>query len=333
MKKLILMIMYCMSMISLSENNYILNADRIKKVFSQWELLTNRQKNSLYIDLVDRENEIRVQISNYSADDSPKKAQERFKRSTIDSGFVLTKKSVQQSQKYFNSDSISYIKNNIYGPRRQEHIFLNKVKFSVEYTGSESDYENALKLIKEGIDPTVQIKSRSKKTFSKNYSIDNFIDKNKLQSNFKKIYKNVTFEDIKGNNFDLSCYKITVDAKDYPRAVWIQANNNFSKKVMDRKSEAFIKSYAQKDWDGKDHSYKYTGEEKKIMPKYFGVNAKVYENDYMKRVLKQDIIGIYRYAVTEKYTITTVTFLVKGQKKVEQEEYEQFLILVKSALK
>ena len=44
------------------------------------------------------------------------------------------------------------------------------------------------------------------------------------------------------------------------------------------------------------------------MPKYFGVNAKVYENDYMKRVLKQDIIGIYRYAVTDKYTITTATF-------------------------
>lgn len=69
------------------------------------------------------------------------------------------------------------------------------------------------------------------------------------------------------------------------------------------------------------------------MPKYFGVNAKVYENDYMKRVLKQDIIGIYRYAVTDKYTITTATFLVKNQEKVEQEEYEQFLSLVKSALK
>ncbi len=188
-------------------------------------------------------------------------------------------------------------------------------------------------MIKEAIDPNEAIKNRPKKTFSKNYSIDNYIDKNKLENDFKKIYKNVKFEDIKGNNMDLSCYKITIDENDYPRAVWIQANNNYSKKVIDGRTEFFIKSYASRDWDGKDHSYKYTGEEKNIMQRYFGVNAKVYENDYMKRVTKQDIIGIYRYAVTDKYTITTVTFLVKNQKKVEQEEYEQFLSLVKSALK
>ncbi len=333
MKKFIFIIMISISLISLAKDDYTLNVNRINKVFSQWELLTNRKTKNSYIDLVDRENEIRIQISDYAKGDSPKKAQERFKKSALDSGYTMATKTNQVSQKYFGVSSTTYIQNNIYGLRKEEHIFLDKVKFTVEYTGNDSDYENALNLIKEAIDPTMQIKNRSQRTFSKNYSIDNFIDKNKLQNNFKKIYKDVTFEDIEGNNFDLSCYKITIDAEEYPRAVWIQANNNFSKKVIDRRTEAFIKSYAQKDWDGKDHSYKYTGEEKKIMPKYFGVNAKVYENDYMKRVLKQDIIGIYRYAVTGKYTITTVTFLVKNQEKVEQEEYEQFISLVKSALK
>ena len=146
-------------------------------------MLTSRKTKNSYIDLVDRENEIRIQISDYAKDDSPKKAQERFKKSALDSGYTMATKANQVSQKYFCVSSTTYIQNNIYGIRKEEHIFLDKVKFTVEYTGNDSDYENALNLIKEAIDPTMQIKNRSQRTFSKNYSIDNFVDKNKLQNN------------------------------------------------------------------------------------------------------------------------------------------------------
>ena len=333
MKKIISILILAISVFSFSKDNYIFDENRIRQVFSEYEILDYEKSPQVWLDILDRKNDLRIQISNYAKGDTIEKARKRINKSVLDSSFVSYIENNTLSNRYFGVKSDSFVKKTNYGERKNEQIFLEKVKFTIEYTGGISDYENALKMMKEAIDPSIPLKNRPKKTFSKNYSIDNCIDKSKLVNNFKKVYQSVKFEDIKGNEMDLSCYKITIDSEDYPRAVWIQANNNYSKKVIDRRNQAYIQSNASQDWDGKDHSYKYKGEEKKIMPKYFGVNAKVYENDYMKRVTKQNIIGIYRYAITDKFTITTVTFEVKGKKQVEQEEYEQFLSIVKSSLK
>ncbi len=49
MKKFIFIIMISISLISLAKDDYTLNANRINKVFSQWELLTSRKTKILIL--------------------------------------------------------------------------------------------------------------------------------------------------------------------------------------------------------------------------------------------------------------------------------------------
>ena len=187
--------------------------------------------------------------------------------------------------------------------------------------------------MKEAIDTSVSLKNRPRRTFSKNYSIENFVDRRKLEANFKKEYRNIKVEEIRGDEMDSSSYKVTIESGSLPRAIWIRANNNYSKKVIERRNDFEIQSQATKDADGVDHAYVHIGQDNRIIPRYFGVNAKVYENDYMLRELNIGVVGVIRYGITDKYTVGSNTFIIDGNKEEELKEYAKFLSLIKASLR
>ena len=333
MKKITSILILFASLFSLSKDNYIFDENRIRTVFSEYELIDYESAPQIWLDLVDRENDIRIQISNYRNGDSEEASKKRFNTSAINSYFTPIANTVNLSSKYFGVPSISYIKTNNSGIRRREDIFFQKIKVSIEYMGGNEDYENALHLLNEAIDQSASLKNRTKRTFSKNYSIENFVDRRKLEANFKRVYGNIKLEKIDGMALDSSSYKVTIESGSMPRAIWIRANNNYSKKVIERRNDFEIQSQATKDADGVDHAYVHRGQDSRIMPRYFGVNAKVYENDYMLRELNIGVVGVIRYAITDKYTVGSNTFIIDGNKEEELKEYEKFLSLIKASLR
>lgn len=320
------MMIFILRLITFSAEHYIFDENRIKQVFSEYELLEQKNSPEVWLNFLDRENEVRIQISNYRKGDSKKAAQERFNRNAIDDGFKLVKNSRDLSKEILGVSSELYVHSERTEVRRKTHIFLDKLKVSFVYTGDDKDYEIALKLLKEAIDSNAVIKVRSKKIFNKNYSIDNYIDKNRLIANAKTNFKNITFHEIPGTVYDWSEYQISFDENQLgTRAVIIRANNNYSKKVILRNWETLRKQYQD--------PYKFRDEEKKITQKYFGVNARTEVNDYLKRESKLPIIGVQRIIITDNFTIVTMTYEIKGNKKQELIEYEAFLKLVKDSMK
>lgn len=332
MKKIIFFILVILSSFSLGNNNFKFDENRIKKVFSQHELVNSRSGDNIYLHFSDRENDMRIEFSTYKTGDTEAIARERLTNIAKKASYSKTT-SNPLTKKYLGVNSTSYFKETIYGSRNREDIFLKGIKIVVEYPGGNADYEKILKLIKEALDPTVSLKNRTKKTFSKNYSIDNFVDKNKLVNNFKSKYKYVNFKEEKGGIYDRSVYRIYIDENTAIRGVFIEANNNFSKKVILRRWENYLLSQAEKDSNGVPRPYVYKEEETKLAKKYFGVNAKTYINEYMKKELNINLVGVFRHIITDKYTITTFTYLENEDKKEELEEYERFLKLIKASLK
>jgi len=332
MKKLIFLILVLLSTFSFGSKDFKFDENRIMKVFSEYELVNSRSGDNVYLHFLDRENEIKVEISTYRRGDTEAAARIRFadvaKRANFEkiSSNPLTKN-------YLGVDSVSYFKKTIYGPRNSEDIFLNGLKVAVEYSGGNPDYEKALTLLREALDPTISLKNRTRKTYSQNYSIDNFVDKNKLVNNFRDKYRTVRFEEEEGNPYDRSAYRIYIDEDTAVRGVFIESNNNFSEKVILRRWENYLLSQAERDSNGVSHPYVYKENETNLSRRYFGVNARTYTNEYMKNELGINLVGVFRHIVTEKYTITTFTYLENDDKKEELEEYERFLSIIKSSLR
>ena len=321
------------SLFSFAKDNYIFDENRIRQVFSEYELLEYQNSPYIRLDLLDRERDTRIQISSYATGDSIAKARERFHQFAIDDKSTPVNRVNQLSENRLGQDSTSYIRRTPDGIRKDEHFFFDKVKMSIDYAGDDRDYENVLQLVKEAIDPSVPLRSRPRKTFSQNYSIGNFVDRRKLEANFRKEYRNIKVEEIKGTTMDLSTYKVTIESGRMPRAIWISSNNNYSKRVIERENDFEVQSLARKDAYGRDHAFVRRGEESKVTPRYFGVNANVYENDYMLRELNVAVVGVRRYAITDKYTVGAGTFIIDGNKEEEMKEYEKFLSLIKASLR
>lgn len=326
MKKIMLLLFLIFSILGFSKDNYIFDENRIKQVFSEYELVEEEKSPQIWLDLCNREKDIRIQISNYKKGDSKEAAKQRFYESAMQSNFLVQDSLENLAQEFFAVPSISYIKKNENGIRKKEDIFLDKVKVSIEYVGEKKDYEKALELLKEAIDPNIPLKTRTKKIFNKNYSIDNYINKERLMDSVKSRYKNVTFYEEKGSAYDQSIYKVLFDEDELAtRVFWIASRNNYSDKVILRRWENSLLNIS--------YPYRFRDEEKKITPKYFGVAARTYYNDYVKKESKLPIIGIQRIAMTKDFIIYTLTYETKGNKKRELQEYEIFLQLIKDSMK
>ena len=147
MKKIISIVLFLIIQIfSYSfENNYVFNAERIKKVFSEWDFVDEEKKENHYMRLINRENDVTIDISNYKKGDTPETAERRFHKSALEDDYVFDGNG-HLSIEYLGNVSKEYIKYTEIGIRKKENFFFEKVKFAIVYTGTEKDYKETIRM-------------------------------------------------------------------------------------------------------------------------------------------------------------------------------------------
>ncbi|WP_235238601.1 hypothetical protein [Fusobacterium varium] len=80
MKKIISVVLFLLIQIASYsfEDNYVFNAERIKKVFSEWELEREKNEKSYFMRLYNKKNDIFIDISNYEKGDNPETTEKRI---------------------------------------------------------------------------------------------------------------------------------------------------------------------------------------------------------------------------------------------------------------
>lgn len=329
MKKIISIILFLVfQMISYSfEDNYIFNAERIKKVFSEWEIEREKNDKNYFMRLYNKEDDIFIDISNYQKEDNPEIAEKRFHKSSLNESFKFNGNN-HLSIKYLGTASKEFLRYSETGIEKKENFFFEKVKFAIVYTGPEEDYIKTLELVKEAIDPSIKVKERPKKTFKKLVEVDQIFDVKKLKREFDNTHKFVEIKTAKNTNETSSYIMITFDEKKagFRRQIIIEDNDNFSKKVIARRRDYILK--LADDIDG----YKYIREDKKS-EKYFGVSSKEYQNTYFKDKKIFDVIAMANSIVTDQYEILITNYIPEGQKEFADKQYEEYLKILNSCLK
>ena len=329
MKKIISIVLFLIIQIfSYSfENNYVFNAERIKKVFSEWDFVDEEKKENHYMRFINRENDVTIDISNYKKGDTPETAERRFHKSALEDDYVFDGNG-HLSIEYLGNVSKEYIKYTEIGIRKKENFFFEKVKFAIVYTGTEKDYKETLELVKEAIDPSMKVKNRPKKVFKKPLEIDQIFDVKKLKREFDNTHKFVELEYAKKKNGMPSYVMIVLDEKKagLRRQIIIESNDNFNKKVIEKRREYNLKF-------GKDmQGYEYIKEDKKS-EKYFGVSSREYQNTYFRDKKIFDVIAMANVIVTDQYEILIINYIPEGQKEFADRQYEEYLKILSSCLK
>lgn len=324
MKKIISIILFLIiQVISYSfEDNYIFNAERIKKVFSEWEFVDEEKKENHYMRFINREKDVTIDISNYKKGDNPEIAERRFHKSALEDEYTFNGNGLL-SVGYLGIASKEYIKYAEIGIRKKENFFFEKIKFAIVYTGVEEDYIETLELVKEAIDPSMKVKERPKKVFKKPKEIEKIFDVKKLKREFNNTHKFVEFK----YNTSPSGIMIFLDEKKVGlrRQIIIESNDNFCKKVMTRRRDYDLQF-------SEEQGYKYTGEDKKS-EKYFATTSREYQNTYFKDEKLLDIVAMANLIVTDDYTILMINYIPEGQKEFADRQYEEYLKILSSCLK
>ena len=324
MKKIISIILFLIiQIISYSfEDNYIFNAERIKKVFSEWEIERERNDKNYFMRLYNKEDDIFIDISNYEKGDNPEIAEKRFHKSSLNGDFKFDGNN-HLSIKYLGVASKEFTKYTETEIKKKESFFFEKVKFSIVYTGTEEEYEKTLELVKEAIDPSTKVKERPKKVFKKPKEIEKTFDVKKLKREFNNTHKFVEFK----YNTSPSGIMIFLDEKKVGlrRQIIIESNDNFSKKVMTRRRDYDLQF-------SEEQGYKYIGEDKKS-EKYFATTSREYQNTYFKDEKLLDIVAMANLIVTDDYTILMINYIPEGQKEFADKQYEEYLKILSSCLK
>ena len=329
MKKIISIVLFLIIQIfSYSfEDNYIFNAERIKKVFSEWDFVNEKKSENHYMRFINRENDVTIDISNYKKGDTPETAERRFHKSALEDDYIFNGNGLL-SVEYLGTASKEYTKYTEIGIEKEEDFFFEKVKFAIVYTGTEKDYKETLELVKEAIDPSMKVKNRPKKVFKKPLEIDQIFDVKKLKREFDNTHKFVELEYGKRKDEIPSYIIIFLDEKKagFRRQILIESNNNFNKTVIEKRREYNLKF-------GKDMQvYKYIKEDKKS-EKYFGVPSKEYQTTYFKDEKLFDIVVMKNLISTDEYTILITNFIPEGQKEFADKQYEEYLKILSSCLK
>ena len=326
MKKIISIVLFLIIQISSYsfEDNYVFNAERIKKVFSEWDFVDEEKKENHYMRFINRENDVTIDISNYKKGDTPETAERRFHKSALEDDYVFDGNG-HLSIEYLGNVSKEYIKYTEIGIRKKENFFFEKVKFAIVYTGTEKDYKETLELVKEAIDPSMKVKNRPKKVFKKPLEIDQIFDVKKLKREFDNTHK---FVELK-KNADPSGIMLLLDEKKagFRRQIIIESNNNFSKEVITKRRD-----YSLKLGDDDMPGYKYIKEDKKS-EKYFGVPSREYQNTYFRDKKIFDVIVMANVIVTDQYGILIINYIPEGQKEFADKQYEEYLKILSSCLK
>ncbi len=329
MKKIISIILFLIiQIISYSfEDNYIFNAERIKKVFSEWEIERERNDKNYFMRLYNKEDDIFIDISNYEKGDNPEIAEKRFHKSSLNGDFKFDGNN-HLSIKYLGVASKEFTKYTETEIKKKESFFFEKVKFSIVYTGTEEEYEKTLELVKEAIDPSTKVKERPKKVFKKPKEIDQIFDVKKLKREFDNTHKFVEFEYSKKKNGMPSYVMIVLDEKKagLRRQIIIESNDNFNKKVIEKRRDYNLRV------DKEMLAYKYVKDDRKS-EKYFGVSSREYQATYFKDEKLFDIITMSNLISKDEYTILITNFIPEGQKEFADRQYEEYLKILSSCLK
>ena len=312
------------SAISYSQDNYIFDSNRIKKVFCQWEITREYKKDYELLRLYNKEENIFVDISNYAKEDTKKVAEKRFHEIAVEGNYKYIGKDTT-SKKYLKTTSIKYKGENIFGTGIKNNIFLDKVKMAIVNYGEEEEYIKTLKLIKEAIDPTIKIKDRTPIDYREIYQVKDMFDVKKLSKSIKKYNRYVdVLEEAKGNNEVGSRISFALDDSGkavVERSIIIEANVHFSKKVQERRWKNFAKYLSFKNPVIDNTSIKYFGvpsiQMKSTQPQNYGYDA----------------VGIANIIITEDYTIWILNYVLNGDKELQKVEYNELLELTKRALK
>ena len=325
MKKIVSIILFLIiQIISYSfEDNYIFNAERIKKVFSEWDFADEEKKENHYMRFINREKDVTIDISNYKKGDNSETAERRFHKSALEDDYTFNGNG-HLSVKYLGTASKEFIRYGEIGVDKKENFFFEKVKFAIVYTGTEEDYTETLELVKEAIDPSMKVKERPKKVFKKPLKVDQIFDVKKLKREFDNTHKYVEMQ----NNLDPSGLILLLDEKKagLRRQILIESNDNFNKKVIEKRRDYNLRF-------GKDMQvYKHIKDDKKS-EKYFGVSSKEYQSTYFKDEKLFDIVVMKNLISTDEYTILITNFIPEGQKEFADRQYEEYLKILSSCLK
>ncbi|MDU1911586.1 hypothetical protein [Fusobacterium sp.] len=325
MKRIIYVILFLVIQIATYsfKDNYIFNAERIKKVFSEWEFVDEEKKENYYMRFINREKDVTIDISNYKKGDNSETAERRFHKSSLEDDYVFNGNGLL-SVGYLGITSKEYIKYSETGIEKKENFFFEKVKFAIYLTDSEEDYKETLELVKEAIDPSIKVKERPKKIFKKSLKVDQIFDVKKLKREFDNTHKYVELE----KNVDPSGIMLLLDEKKagFRRQIIIESTNNFSKEVITRRRDYNLK--LADDIDG----YKYIREDKKS-EKYFGVSSREYQNTHFKDAKLFDVVAMANVIVTDQYEILIINYIPEGQKEFADKQYEEYLKILSSCLK
>ncbi|WP_308575179.1 hypothetical protein [uncultured Fusobacterium sp.] len=312
------------SAISYSQDNYIFDSNRIKKVFCQWELTKEKNQTNYFMRLYNKKEDIFLDISTYAKGDNKKIAEKRFYDLAINDGYSYIETD-NISDKILGEKSKKYIGIFKDGKRIKNQLFFDQIKISIGNSSSEEEYIKTLKLIKEAIDPTIKIKDRTPIDYGEIYQVKDMFDVKKLSKSIKKYNRYVdVLEEAKGNNEVGSRISFALDDSGkavVERSIMIEANVHFSKKVQERRWKNFAKYLSFKNPVIDNTSIKYFGvpsiQMKSTQPQNYGY----------------DTVGIANIIITEDYTIWILNYVLNGDKELQKVEYNELLELTKRALK
>lgn len=312
------------SAISYSQDNYIFDSNRIKKVFCQWEITREDIQSNYFMRIYNKEEDIFIDISTYAKGDNKKIAEKRFYDLAINDGYSYIETD-NISDKILGEKSKKYIGIFKDGKRIKNQLFFDQIKISIGNSSSEEEYIKTLKLIKEAIDPTVKIKDRTPIDYGEIYQVKDMFDVKKLSKSIKKYNRYVdVLEEAKGNNEVGSRISFALDDSGkavVERSIIIEANVHFSKKVQERRWKNFAKYLSFKNPVIDNTSIKYFGvpsiQMKSTQPQNYGYDA----------------VGIANIIITEDYTIWILNYVLNGDKELQKVEYNELLELTKRALK
>ena len=324
---------------------YMFDAGRIRKVFSGWEITEKNQNGEHTFRLLNKDNRVIVTISNYKNGDTPQKAAQRINGELTKIYYKPAKsreeaeyqkyyyKGVDKtSQKILGKSSDEFFGKDKWEERHVHTIFFENVKIKVQYPKDKKDYKIALEMIKEAIDIEMPIKSRKPVSKNKVYKINEMFDINKIEKELKnktgyveKTY-NKGWESEDEKQFETYIFVLDDKNSEIVRGIHIESNEGYSKQVkLDR-----IKSYlceSDEYWGLAN----FKGNEKNnISVPYFNVPSLRMKNGFLRF---KGLVAVTNTIVTEDYTIIVYNWILHGDKKATDVEYEEILKVLKSSLK
>ncbi|NME36478.1 MULTISPECIES: hypothetical protein [Fusobacterium] len=318
---------------------FVFDAERIKKVFCQWELTKETTEDEHFLRFYNKEKDICIDFSNYGKRDTPEKMAKKFHKGALKKGFKENVQGNIEAEKFFNEYSKEYTyRSSSEDIIRNDLIFGNLTVVFWVTNGSEKDVIDTFKMIKEAIDPNEPIKPRKPLGKVTYYQFEDIFDTGILEEGLKK-YPGKYKKYISGNNSSKespSGYLYVFN--DGKKSLRIEYNKNFSKEVINKRWDKEM-------WYPEPGSIirTYYGKENKTSIKYFGVPAMEYRltskydipsMSYKSTKNPYLIIQYYYVITTDIYSI--ILKLEEPKQKEEKDvniEFEKLLKIIAKSTK